>query len=154
MKFSMTPTILCAMFLPCAFGQSAPANIVAGMGYLYPPTIAAPGQLITVFLQGNIQGAISASVSGLSAPVLEVRPVSSCPSSAFCSFLTAITVQIPYEFEPSCIFTNPACEVELLADLIVTVNGVAGAPIDLTVTRLFLVGADRSPLTDYLARPW
>ncbi|MGD1098163.1 MAG: hypothetical protein ABSB35_40015 [Bryobacteraceae bacterium] len=132
MKLSITLTILGAAFLRCAFGQGAPANIVAGMGYLYPPTIVAPGQLITVFLLGNLQGDISASVSSLPAPVLEVRPASSCSSSALCSFLTAITVQIPYEFEPSCYFTNPACEVELLADLIVTVNGVAGAPIDLT----------------------
>jgi uncharacterized protein (TIGR03437 family) len=102
------------------------------MGYLYPPTIVAPGQLITVFLQGNVQGDISATVSGFPAPALEVHPGSSCLSSALCSFLTAVTVQIPYEFEPSCFFTNPMCEVELLADLIVTVNGVAGAPIDLT----------------------
>src|SRR5580658_4153514 len=107
MQYSITLTILCATFLGCAFGQSAPANIVAGMGYLYPPTIVAPGQLITVFLQGNVQGNISASVSGLSAPVLESPPVSSCSSSPFCSLLTAITVQIPYEFEPSCVFTNP-----------------------------------------------
>jgi hypothetical protein len=82
MKRSITLTILCATSLLCAFGQSAPVNTVAGMGYLYPPTIVAPGQLITIFLQGNVQGDISATVSGFSAPVLEVRPGSSCPSSA------------------------------------------------------------------------
>jgi len=132
MKRSLTLAILCATFLLCAFGQIAPVNTVAGMGYLYPPTIVAPGHLITVFLQGNVQGDISATVSSFPAPVLQVRPGSSCPSSALCSFLTAITVQIPYEFEPSCLFTNPMCDVEFLADSIVTLNGVAGAPIHLT----------------------
>lgn len=102
MQRSITLTILCATFLLCAFGQSVSVNTVAGMGYLYPPTIVAPGQLITVFLQGNVQGDISATVSGFPAPVLEVRPGSSCPSSTLCSFLTAITIQIPYDFVPSC----------------------------------------------------
>lgn len=132
MKRSIRLILLCATFLFRAFGQNTYVNTVAGLGYLYPPTIVAPGQLITLFLQGSVQGDISATVSGFQAPVLEVRPGSSCPSSTLCSFQTAITIQIPYDFEPSCFFTNPMCEVDLLADLIVTVNGVAGAPIELT----------------------
>jgi hypothetical protein len=75
MRRSITLAILCAAFLLRAFAQSSPVNTVAGMGYLYPPTTVAPGQLITVFLQGNPQGDISATVSGFPAPVLEVRPV-------------------------------------------------------------------------------
>jgi len=47
--------------------------------------------------------------------------------------VTAITIQIPYEIEPSCYFTNPACLLVVVeAQLVVTANGVAGAPIELT----------------------
>jgi len=46
--------------------------------------------------------------------------------------VTAITIQIPYDIEPGCYFTNPACNVVVQAQLVVTVNGVAGAPIALT----------------------
>jgi uncharacterized protein (TIGR03437 family) len=92
----------------------------------------APGQLITVFVTGNVQGDIGASVQGLSAPVLGVRPGSGCASATFCSGLTGITIQIPYELQPGCAFINPVCDVVLLTQLIVTVNGVAAPPIDLT----------------------
>jgi len=122
---------LCAAFLPCALGQSASGNAVAGMGYLYPSVTVAPGQLITVFLQGNVQGDISATVSGVAAPVLEVSLGSGCPSSTLCSFLTPVTIQIPYDIEPDCALYPPVCNVVKLAQLIVTVNGVAGASIDL-----------------------
>jgi hypothetical protein len=102
------------------------------MGYLYPQAAVAPGQLITVFVAGNVQGDISAAVQGNQAPVLEVRPASDCSASTLCSSVTAVTIQIPYEIEPLCYFTNPACDVVLPAQLVVTANGVAGAPIDLT----------------------
>jgi uncharacterized protein (TIGR03437 family) len=92
----------------------------------------APGQLITVFLAGNAQGDISATVQDLAAPVLEVRPGSGCASASLCSGLTAVTIQIPYELNPGCGFINPVCNVVLLTQLIVTINGVAGAPVDLT----------------------
>jgi uncharacterized protein (TIGR03437 family) len=102
------------------------------MGYLYPPVTVAPGQLTTVFLQGNVQGDIGATVSGFSAPVLEVSLGSGCPPSTLCSFLTPVTIQIPYDIEPGCALYPPVCNLVNLAQLIVTVNGVAGAPITLT----------------------
>jgi uncharacterized protein (TIGR03437 family) len=132
MKRLVTFTILCVALSPGAFGQSASVNTIVGMGYLYPPVAVAPGQLITVFVEGNIQGDISAAVQINPAPVLEVRPGSGCPASTFCSSVTAITIQIPYDIEPGCYFTNPACNVVVQAQLVVTVNGVAGAPIALT----------------------
>ena len=132
MKRLITFAILCATFSSGAFGQSASVNTIVGMGYLYPPVAVAPGQLITLFVAGDIQGAISAAVQGNPAPVLEVRPRSDCQSSTLCSSLTAITVQIPYEIEPGCFFTDPACNVVLPAQLVVTVNGIATAPIALT----------------------
>jgi uncharacterized protein (TIGR03437 family) len=132
MKLSLILITLYAAFLPGAFGQEAAVNNIAGMGYLYPSTMVAPGQLITIFLEGNPQGNISASVSGLPAPVLEVRTGSGCPSSTLCASLTAITIQIPYDIEPGCALYPPVCNAMRSAQLTVTVNGVAGAPIDLT----------------------
>jgi uncharacterized protein (TIGR03437 family) len=130
MKCSISLIVLCAGVSGCAFGQSASVNLVAGMGYLYPPVTVAPGQLISILLQGNVQDDISATVAGLSAPILEVRPGSGCPASTLCSFLTAVTIQIPNVIEP-CGYP-PVCNVVSLAQLIVTVNGVAGPPINLT----------------------
>jgi hypothetical protein len=85
------------------------------MGYLYPPVAVAPGQLITVFVAGDVQGNIAAAVSGLTVPVLGVHSPSDCPSLTLCSSVTAITLQIPYEIEPYCVFTNPGCAVVVQA---------------------------------------
>jgi len=131
MRHLVTLTLLCTALSPGAFGQSPPANTIVGMGYAYPPVAVAPGQLITVFVAGNVEGNISAAVSGNPAPVLEVRRASGCPASTLCSSVTAVTIQIPYEIEPSCDFTNPACLVVVQAQLTVTANGVAGPPIEL-----------------------
>jgi len=132
MKRLIKFAVFCTACSSCAFGQGASANTIVGMGYLYPPVAAAPGQLITVFVAGNAQGTISAAVEGNPAPVMEVRPPSVCPSESICSSVTAITVQIPYDIEPSCVFTNPACNIVVPAQLSVTVNGVAGPPISLS----------------------
>jgi hypothetical protein len=118
----------CVALSCAAFGQSP---TISGLGYYYPPVAVAPGQLTTVFITGDAQGSIGATVQGLNAPVLEVRPASACPSGTICSNLTAITIQIPYELQPACAFTNPACALVVATPLIVTVNGVAGAPIEL-----------------------
>lgn len=118
----------CAALSSAAFGQSP---TISGLGYYYPPVAVAPGQLITVFITGDGQGSISATVQGLTAPVLGAHPASACPSGSICSNLTAITIQIPYELQPACAFTNPACSLVAPTPLIVAVNGVAGAPIEL-----------------------
>jgi uncharacterized protein (TIGR03437 family) len=124
-------SILCAGFLPAVHGQSGSAGLVTGMGYQYTPVGVAPGQLITVFLAGSVQGDISATVQGFPAPVLEVIPGSGCASASICSGLTGITIQIPYQMNPGCGYVNPSCNVIALTQLIVTVNGAAGQPIDL-----------------------
>jgi uncharacterized protein (TIGR03437 family) len=137
MKRLVTLTVLCAALLAGAFGQDASVDTIAAMGYLYPsPASVAPGQLITVFVSGNIQGNITATVnqvSGYPAPVLEVRPAPNCvlaPSAAACSSVTAVTVQIPYEIIPMCfVCATPA---SLNTQLFVSVNGAAGALFDLT----------------------
>jgi len=132
MKRLMALIILCAALSPHAFGQSASANLVTGMGYSYPPVSVAPGQLITVFLAGNVQGTIGVTVQNIVAPVLEVLPPSGCSAPTICSSVTGITIQIPYELNPGCGFINPVCLVVVLTQMVVTVDGVAGTPVDLT----------------------
>jgi uncharacterized protein (TIGR03437 family) len=138
----LTLTILCAAFLPCAFGQDASVNTIAAVGYLYPAPVAlAPGQVITVFVVGNVQGDITATVRQVSdhpAPVLGVTPAPNCiiAPSAACSSTTAITIQIPYEIVPTCfVCDTPA---SFYTQLFITVNGAAGALFDLI------------PLTDHV----
>ena len=96
MKRSSIWIASCAALSCAAFGQSP---TISGLGCYYPPVAVAPGQLITVFITGEWR---------LTAPVLEVHVASACPSGAICSHLTAITIQIPYELQPACAFTNPA----------------------------------------------
>jgi uncharacterized protein (TIGR03437 family) len=128
MKRLLTWIAWCAALSCAAFGQSP---VVSGLGYYYPSAAVAPGQLTTVFIAGGGQGSIGATVQGLTAPVLEVRPASDCSPGTICSNLTAVTIQIPYELQPGCAFTNPACALVAPTPLVVTVNGIAGAPIEL-----------------------
>lgn len=130
MKYPSVIIFLWAVLTSAAYAQNGSGNSVTGMGYLYPPGTVAPGQLISVFLAGNVQGDISATVQGLFAPVLEVRPGSNCAAATICSGLTAITIQIPYELNSGCGFP-PVCNAIALTQLVVTSNGVAGPPIDL-----------------------
>lgn len=117
--------------LAASFGQDVSGNAIVGLGYLYPQVAVAPGELITVFVAGNLQSNITAAVESIQAPVLAVRPASGCQAATACSSVTAVTIQIPYEIEPLCFFTNPACNVIVAAPLIITANGVAGQPIQL-----------------------
>ena len=132
MQRSLMLMFLCAAMMTAVFCQEVSGNAIVGLGYLYPQVAVAPGQLITVFVAGNVQGNIRAAVQDIQAPVLAVRPASGCQLATPCSSVTAVTIQIPYEIAPPCIFTNPACNVIVAAPLVVTANGVAGPPIQLT----------------------
>jgi uncharacterized protein (TIGR03437 family) len=123
--------ILSLIVASSAFGQATFVNPIATMGYLYPTAVnVAPGQLITVFLVGNVEGDITATVQNLNAPVVEVRPAQSCAPSP-CSSSTAITIQIPYELQPGCAFTNPACDLSISTQLVISISAVAGTPFNL-----------------------
>jgi uncharacterized protein (TIGR03437 family) len=132
----------------------AQTNAIVGAGYYAPvPLTVAPGQLVTLFVDGV--GAsltqpvrapsvpLPAALAGISAtlkqytsetpvPLLSVQPVSTCPQSPAqrCGTLTAVTVQIPFELQTLCFICarpqGPAPE------LLVTENGRIGASIDLT----------------------
>ncbi len=117
--------------------QSETGPIVMSAGYEYPaPLYVAPGQLVTLFVQGIPLGTpfarapggldLPSSLAGVSAgmtdwtppgfpalkvPILEVRPFRTCdvPTSYACFTPTgAITVQIPYELRLNSLSTGAA----------------------------------------------
>jgi len=127
MKFLLT--ILCLSFSSGLYGQNS------SLGYLFPqPVRVSPGQLISVFLAGNIQGTVSAAVDQAAeypAPVLEVRATcGNSISNGPCVPYTAITIQIPYEMAPTCF----VCAIvnSYNTQLLVTVDGATAATIMLT----------------------
>jgi uncharacterized protein (TIGR03437 family) len=132
--YRMPMLLLAATFL--ALGQSAGPNAILGAGYIVPtPVKVAPGQVITLFVSGNLptsSSGIAVTVhqgSDLAAPILHVSPVATCDG---CGAITAITIQIPSTISTGCPPTAPVCPTYLIeTELFVTVNGVAGTPITL-----------------------
>src|SRR5260370_38148072 len=65
------------------------------------------------------------------APILEVRPVSTClgipqPSGSGCGTILAVTAQMPFNMLTVC----PVCgRIDIPASVAVTVNGVTGPPM-------------------------
>lgn len=123
--------------------------VIGGAGYSYPlPLAVAPGQLITLFIQGvNTQltapvrassSSLPTSLAGISvtyhqgtdvaAPILEVRPISTCPgllTLSPCATILAVTAQMPFEMLTVC----PLCgRVDIPASITVTVDEKAGRP--------------------------
>ena len=107
----MTNGWLAAVFLPV----SLYAQTIVGAGYLAPaPVNAAPGQILTLFVDGvSVTAAVRApagplpnTLAGVSVtfrqitdrtvPILEVRPISTCPNlsqltQVSCATLAAVT---------------------------------------------------------------
>ena len=155
--------ILCGLIFSAVliFAQTTPAptSTIAGAGYTAPaPLSAAPGQILTVFVDGlglslpqPVQApagaALPVSLAGVAAtllqngavpvPVIQVQSISTCPSggsqsgsTVVCSSLAAVTVQIPYELVPLC----PLCARPVAFPpqwLYVSYNGKAGTAIEL-----------------------
>jgi uncharacterized protein (TIGR03437 family) len=143
------------IFIPLfSLSLFAQGSAVIGAGYLPPAAVsAAPGQILTVYVTGlNISspahapaGVMPNSLGGVTAtlrqgtdhaaPLVDVRPVSTCPDltstpgQPACATLTAVTLQIPYELVPLCaLCARPSL---LPAQLFVTANGQNSAPIEL-----------------------
>jgi uncharacterized protein (TIGR03437 family) len=139
------------LFSLSLFAQS---SAVVSAGYLPPaPVSAAPGQILTVYVTGlsvpapahapagalpNSLGGVTAILrqgSDRAAPIVDVRPVSTCPDLVTipqpptCTTLTAVTLQVPYELLPLC----PLCERPSLlpAQLLVSAKGQNSAAIEL-----------------------
>ena len=148
----MLKSLFSALFL--SLSLFAQGEAVIGAGYLPPaPVSAAPGQILTVFVAGlgisaaahAPAGTLPTSLGGVTAtlrqgseravPILDIRPVSTCPDLATipehgpCATLTAATLQIPYELVPLC----PLCARPTLppAELFLSANGHDSAPIEL-----------------------
>ncbi len=128
---------------------STPQPIIGAMGYSYPiPLSVAPGQMITVFVDGaNTQltapvravgTSLPTMLAGVSVtyrqgmdqpvPILEVRPISTClgiplPPGGGCTMILAVTAQMPFNMLTVC----PVCgRLDIPATVGVTVNGVTG----------------------------
>lgn len=150
MRFFLAPA-LAVLLAPALLAQST----IVGTGYGFPtPLNAAPGQVLTLFVQGINQlltppvrandGAWPTSLAGISVtllqgeripvPILEVRPMPTCgppfPLEIPCGTITAVTVQIPYELIPLC----PLClrPVGPSPELIVSKDGQDGVATAIT----------------------
>jgi uncharacterized protein (TIGR03437 family) len=129
-------------------------NVVVDSGYRAPlPLKVAPGQVITLFVRPSsirLTGGIHAdtiplpvSLGGFSAtlrqtlslpiavPILSVNPIGFCPpvsATPACSYMVAVTVQIPLELIPN---VELARATENFASLTVADNNVDGDPLQL-----------------------
>jgi uncharacterized protein (TIGR03437 family) len=120
----MLKVFLCG-FCVCT---SLAAQTITGAGYTVPaPVSAAPGQILTFFVDGLGTTGLTAMLhqgSDTPAPIIDVQPIFTCspvPPQTTCGGLVAVTVQIPYELIPQC----PLCAgpIFLLTELIVNGNG-------------------------------
>lgn len=149
---------LSKIFLGLALGvcllPAQTVNVVVDSGYRAPgPLKVAPGQVITLFVRPatiRLTSGISAdgtplplSLGGFSAtlrqtfsspvavPILSVNPLSTCPAvniAPVCSYLAALTVQIPFELMPN---AERSRLPENFASVTVAENSVEGDPLQL-----------------------
>lgn len=125
--------ILLVFWSAAAFGQSA--NYIGSVGYLYPaPVTVAPGQVVTVFVNGlTTSSNITVTVQQgppLTAPILETElPIANCPSipPSCAPYPAALTVQIPYELFQPCPTPNACTALAIATSLVVTQDGATGA---------------------------
>lgn len=120
----------------------AQSSGITSAGYSAPaPLVAAPGQIVTLFVQGLTvtlkdpirapQGPLPLSLGGITAtltqgPITTPAPIVEVRASGA---LTAVTVQIPYELQPLC----PLCLRPVVSPVQIAVfeNGRGGTPIDI-----------------------
>jgi uncharacterized protein (TIGR03437 family) len=139
--------VVCSVLV--VFAQSTPRPpFIGSVGNSFPvPVSVAPGQLITLFVQGAdtqltttvrptdtplpiTLGGVSVTFhqsSDRPAHIVEVRPVPTCagvpaPAGAACGTILAVTAQMPFDMLTIC----PVCgRPDIPASLAVTVNGTA-----------------------------
>ena len=138
--------VVCSAFFVYAQSTARPP-FIGSIGNSFPvPVSVAPGQLITLFVQGAdtqltttvraIDTALPITLGGVSvtfhqgsdrpAHIVEVRPVPTCAGvpapGAACSTILAVTAQMPFDMLTIC----PLCgRPDIPASLAVTVNGTA-----------------------------
>lgn len=119
---------LAILSFSACWAQTAPSPAIVGAGYKNPfPIIAAPGQLVTLYVQAPAESSISAvywnQQSLEPAPVLQVSPSGTAciaPPNSPCGTFLAVTVQIPLDAPASVIVAAPT-------SLAVSVNRVQSA---------------------------
>ncbi len=139
----MRSLILCSAVLAgvSICRAQTPGPVLLGANNLSPfPLLAAPGQLLTLFVQppGVISPLTSFNVSAVLSngsdqpmPVLQVNQANTgcfAPASAPCPEVLAVTVQVPFGIEVIC----PLCERPILSvatSIAVSVNGVKTPPV-------------------------
>ena len=118
-------SVIWICFSCLAFGQSGNGIMAVSAGYTEPrpDILAAPGQVVTLFVSGiagrfpqpltatttpwpTMLGGISILLKQsiapqtVAVPILAVQQFSSCPSSRSCGVFTGISIQIPFEAAP------------------------------------------------------
>jgi uncharacterized protein (TIGR03437 family) len=104
-------SLLTLCLISCTCSGQIPTLGVAGAGYTSPfPLRVAPGQLVTMYLQGPAVSNVSAAFWNQkvveAAPVLQVSPWSTgciAPPNSTCATGLALTVQIPFDAPASVI---------------------------------------------------
>jgi uncharacterized protein (TIGR03437 family) len=135
------------------------SSVISGAGYTSPaPVRVAPGQVLTVIVSGRgasikeplrahpgtlplTLGSFSAvvfqGIHAVASPIVEVRPLSTCPKWAFlewafldrpCGRILAVTLQIPFEIAE---FIPGSARPEVPAQLVVSEAGVSTGAVDL-----------------------
>jgi uncharacterized protein (TIGR03437 family) len=162
MRFCWVLSVLLFPALPLPAQQP---SVITSVGYSSPRPIAvAPGQVITLFVHttqtslnapalADLSQPLPSSLAGLSVglkqtfatleqavPLISAAPVTRCTAvnPVVCSSFIALTVQIPFELQPS--LEDPRLPASFAA-LVVYENGVAGDPLQLNpvLARLHVV---------------
>jgi uncharacterized protein (TIGR03437 family) len=161
----MTMNRFLALILASGAAAAQTPNTVIGSSYTLPAAInAAPGQIMNLVVAGvgaSLTDRVAASSLPLpdslanisvqltqvpaspsvAAPILAVRPISTCPlgaalGSAACGKYTVVTIQVPYELALVCL---PPQECPVVSpvppQLVVSENGVPGGAVQLNPQR-------------------
>jgi len=154
-----------ALILVSGAAAAQNANTVIGSSYTLPTSInAAPGQILNLIVAdvgASLTSRVAASSlplpntlanisvqltqaqapTSVAAPILAVRPVSTCPGgvnigSAACGKYTVVTIQVPYELALVCL-PPQACPAlsPVPPQLVVSENGIPGGAVQLNPLR-------------------
>lgn len=144
------------------FKTNAQGGVVVGAGYQLPLIAAAPGQVLTIFVQGisvpakplsagsgqwpvtlggfsaNLVATVAQGSGMLSVPIGSVFPFSSCGNTAtgaLCPTITGVTIQIPFEMfgAPLC---SPACFPPPLPPAVLTITDQDGHSVTVNLNPL------------------
>jgi uncharacterized protein (TIGR03437 family) len=123
--------------------NAAPGQVlnlmVAGIGAGLTQRVTAPGTPLPTVLAGiSVQLTQTSSPQSVAVPIMAISPMPTCPAgasigSAPCGRYTVVTVEMPFELVPACQPQLQVCPsatpLAVIAQLVVSENGVAGGAI-------------------------